>query len=242
MIRTVPTEEEILASEALARECAKSMVNLYACENVCFGKITQNEKVPIYRYIEELELLPFYDSEDFDGRDIEGGCIRERDFDERCFDIFKDKVKFIFSEVPVDKRFAENDDDVYHYKFGLYDYIKQLYPLFRKIVATEVIADRFAVKVDKKLWYVYCVNAARFVLDIKMKVLLKGNNADSYIKNLPYIPIMIGRLLTYKEGNYYLKNDDTDSLDFKFALFSCFMFYSVDNFRLFEVKMLNYSE
>lgn len=227
--------------DRLTELSVKSVVNLYACENVCFGKIGQNEKVPLPRYLDELGLSRFYGFEDFDGSDIEGGLVKERDFDERCFDLYRAKVRTAFSQVPVDERFTYDGTDIGHYKFGLYDYLKELYPLFRQIVATEVVFECIATAVDKKLAHLYRANAVRFVLDIKLKGLKKGSAVDEYVKSLPFIPILIGRLVSQKDGKYYLKNDDTDSSDYKFALFSCFGFYSADNFRLFECKMLNYT-
>lgn len=50
------------------------------------------------------------------------------------------------------------------------------------------------------------------------------------------------RLIQKQKGRYFLKNNDTDSIDYKLALFSCFSFYQEENAKLFELKMSRWEE
>ena len=70
----------------------------------------------------------------------------------------------------------------------------------------------------------------------------KGGRIDRYITKMPFISPLIMRLLNKRKGHFYLKNNDLNSLDYKFALFSCFWFLNDYNTKLFELKLLQWEE
>ena len=167
------------------------------------------------------------------------------DFNTICFEVFRDRIDYLFTDVPIDKSFDDDGEDIYHYKYGWYDYIKGIYPLFKAIIETEVTPDLFAVAcdvLDNEVKRDYYERATKFVLAIKQKGLRQGGRVDRYVIKMPFIPPLIMRLLKKYKGHFYLKNNDLNSLDYKFALFSCFCFLNDYNTKLFELKLLQWEE
>lgn len=167
------------------------------------------------------------------------------DFDALCFEVFRDRIDYLFTDVPIDKSFDDDGEDIYHYKYGWYDYIKGIYPLFKAIIETEVTPDLFAAAcdvLDNEVKRDYYERATKFVLAIKQKGLRQGGRVDRYVIKMPFIPPLIMRLLKKYKGHFYLKNNDLNSLDYKFALLSCFWFLNDYNTKLFELKLLQWEE
>lgn len=227
---------------------ANILINLYTNENVIFGRIKENEQVPINQYLEDLgfcNIDKFIDDLFLNGHNIENGYVIERDFNDRCFELYRDKIDCIFDKVPIDKSFEDNGEDIYHYKYGLYDYIKSIYSLFKEIITTEITPDFFATVPDildegtKRIYYTKVIN---FVLAIKLKWLRQGSRIDRYVKDLPLISPLIMRLIKKDKGHFYLKNNDMNSLDYKLALFSCFRFFNEEHAKIFELKALRWEE
>ncbi len=227
---------------------ANILINAYTNENVVFGRIKANEQVPIKRYLEEIGLYniqKFSDDSFLNGHNIENGCVIERDFHERCFEIYSDRIGYLLTDIPIDQSFEKEDGDLYHYHYGWYEYLKNLYPIFEEIIKTEVTPDLFAAvpdlldETEKQNYY----NAAsEFVLAIKTKELKQGGRIDRYMKEMNFISPLIQRLIKKQKKHYYLKNSDINSLDYKLALLSCFRFMNEDNAKLFELKMLQWEE
>lgn len=227
---------------------ANILINLYTNENVIFGRIKSNDKVPIDQYLKDLG---FCNMDEFicdlflNGHNIENGYVIERDFNDRCFELFRDKVDCIFDKVPIDKSYDEDVKDIFHYKFGLYDYIKGIYPLFKEIITTEITPDFFATVpdiLDEGTKRIYYTKVIKFILAIKLNGLRQGGRIDRYVKDLPLISPLIMRLIKKHKGHFYLKNNDMNSLDYKLALFSCFRFFNEENAKLFELKALRWEE
>lgn len=238
------TKEEII--KAFANLNAHIVLKLYQKENVLFGRIKPDEKPPLQKYIEDLDLqnivscedLQFYENNDFPPDRI-------KDFNSLCFEVFRDRIDYLFTDVPIDNRFDDDGDDIFHYKYGLYDYVKNLYPLFKEIIETEVTPDLFAAVpdvLDKDVSRDYYIKAIKFVLAIKLKGLRQGGRIDRYIAKMPFISPLLMRIIKKYKGHFYLKNNDLNSLDYKFALLSCFQFMNDYNTKLFELKMLRWEE
>lgn len=167
------------------------------------------------------------------------------DFDKLCFEVFRDRIDFLFTDVPIDKSFDDDGEDIYHYKYGWYEYIKSIYPLFKEIIKTEVTPDLFATVpdvLDNEVKRDYYGKATKFVLAIKLKGLRQGGRIDRYIAKMPFISPLLMRLIRKDKGHFYLKNNDLNSLDYKFALLSCFQFMNDYNTKQFELKMLRWEE
>jgi len=226
---------------------ANSLINTLANENTVFGRIRSKEKVPIKQYLETLGLkrmIPYIADENLDGANIQNGCIVEKNFSERCLELYIEKISNLFYKIPIDKSFEE-DDGIEHYKYGWYEYLNNLYPMFVEILNTEVQPDLFAAVpdlLDLKEKFNYYEAASKFVLAIKTNGLRQGGRIDRYVKNMNFISPLIKRLIIVRKGHYYLKNSNINSLDYKLALLSCFKFMNEDNAKLFELKMLKWEE
>lgn len=244
-IKRTPENEEII--KALAFMGTNSLINTLANENVVFGRIKSKEKVPTKQYLENLGLkrmIPYIADENLDGVNIQNSCIVEKDFSERCFELYIERISYLFYKIPIDKSFEE-EDGIAHYKYGWYEYLNNLYPLFVEIIKTEVQPDLFAAipeLLDFKQQLNYYDTVSRFVLAIKTKGLRQGGRIDRYVKNMNFISPLIKRLIITRKGHYYLKNSNINSLDYKLALFSCFRFMNEDNAKLFELKILKWEE
>lgn len=241
------SEEDIM--RALACLDAVILFNLYTNENIIFKKLKPTEPIPFQKYIDELgiqSLARFLDSGHIDGDFINNSCVAELDFDACCFNYFKDRIDYMFEGAPISKNFDdEKENDIEHYKNGLYEYLKALYPMFAEIIKTDVEPDLFAAVpniLDKSALYLYYKQIMRFVKAIKMKHLKQGSCIDRYVKEMPLLSPFIKRLVRKHKGHFVLANSDTNSLDYKLALFSCFRFYNEENAKLFELKMLQWEE
>ncbi len=239
------TNEDII--KAFLNIEANILINLYTNENVLFGRININDKVPIKQYLEEIgfcNIDKFLDDLFLNGHNVENGYVIERDFDERCFELYRSKIDLLFSKIPIDKSFEE-DGDIYHYKYGWFEYLKNLYHLFKEIIKTQVEPDLFAAVpdlLDETENRIYYAAVSKFVLAIKTRGLRQGGRIDRYIKNINFLSPLIQRLIKKQKGHFYLKNNDINSLDYKLALLSCFRFMNKDNAKLFELKILQWEE
>lgn len=228
---------------------AHILLNMYADEDTVFGHIKVNEKIPFEKYLDVLDLQSlseYLDDLQSDGHAIENGCIKNRLYDEICFDLYRNKTDLLFGEAPKykdsDEKYA---DDIFHFKYGLYEYLKELYTLFREIIEVEISTDFFTAIpdiIDKNEQRIYYAKIAKFVTAIKLKHLRQGSCVDRYVKDLPFISPLVRRLLKKQKGRYILANNDINSLDYKFALFSCFRFYNEKNAKLLELKILRWEE
>ncbi len=239
------TKEDVI--KAFLEIEANILINSYTNENVLFGRINANDKIPIKQYLEEIgfrNIDKFLDDLFLNGHNIENGYVIERDFEESCFELYRSKVDLLFTKIPIDKSF-EDDGDIYRYKYGWYEYLKNLYTLFKEIIKTEIKPDLFTAvpdlldETEKRNYY---ITASKFLLAIKTKGLRQGGRIDRYIKTLPFISPLIMRLIKKQKGHFYLKNNDINSLDYKLALLSCFRFMNEDNAKLFELKTLKWEE
>ena len=213
-----------------------------------FGRIKPYEEVPIKQYLENIgfrNLDGILNDLFLNGDNIQNGYVTKRDFDERCCELYKDKIDCIFHKAPIDKSYEQNNKDIFHYKYGLYDYLKGIYPLFKEIIKTEVTPDLFTAVpniLDEDTKLIYYARVFKFILAIKNKMLRQGRRIDRYIKDLPLISPLIMLLIKKQKEHFYLKNSDINSLDYKLALLSCFQFFNEDNAKLFELKMLKWGE
>ena len=224
------------------------LMNKYTNENVIFGSIKANDEVPIKQYLEYLgfrNIEKFMDALFLDGNNIKNGYVLERDFNDHCFELYKDKIDYIFDKVPLDKSAETNFEDIYHYKYGLYDYIKSIYPLFKEIISTEITTDLFAIIpdiLDENTRSLYYTKVTKFILAIKLKGLRQGRRIDRYVKDLPFISPLIMRLIKKHKGHFYLINNDINSLDYKLALLSCFKYLNEEHHKIFELKIQHWYE
>mgnify|MGYP001048027064 CR=1 FL=1 len=240
------TNEDII--RALACIGAVILFNLYTNENIIFKRIKPTEPIPFKRYIEELGLqnfARFLDINHIDGHYIDNSCVAEIDFNFCCFDYFKDRIDYIFEGAPISKDYEDEENDIEHYKNGLYEYLKSIYQIFEEVINTDVMPDLFASVpniLNRRELNDYYSKTTKFVKSIKLKHLRQGGCIDRYVKELPLLSPFVKRLIKKRKGHFILANSNTDSIDYKLALLSCFRFYNEENAKLFELKLLQWEE
>lgn len=150
---------------------------------------------------------------------IKAEALFERD--EVYFKLYADNVNDIFARAPKATG-TNNDYGILPFKYGLQDYLYKLYPLFRHIVITKALPDLFCPPNGVETGDYYA-KTRRFIAAIKLKQLRQGSCIDRYIKNLPTLTAYIARLIKPYKGRCLLANSDIEGLDYKLALFSCFI-------------------
>lgn len=130
--------------------------------------------------------------------------------------------------------------DIPQYKFGLYEYLSDLYKIYKDIILTKVHPDYFDYLydfIDRRELLKSGAFTAKFVTAIKLKKLRKGTRVDRYINKISYHSEYLNRLIRIHKGHYILINNDTNSLDYKLALTSSICFCTGRNKGLFELKI-----
>lgn len=225
-----------------------TLTNQYALENIAFGKLRPKDQIPFDRFVEELELQK---CDPYAYRDcIEGIAITKEetvpDEDIEIFlkECFVSRMNFVFKSAP--KKGSDYDDDGLHcYLNGLNEYIMQLYLLFKEILHTEVTPDFFEsgrLFPDRPTETACYEKIAKFVVSIKTRLLRQGGCVDRYVKNLPYLPVYVKRLLKIHKSRYLLANSDTSSLDYKLAVLSAMQFMNPEHTKLFELKAIEWEK
>ena len=213
------------------------LMNNYTLENVAFGKLKTNDEIPFNRYVEELDLQRFKPNSCRDM--IEGNYITreerlanktEEDFIMECFLFHIQNVFMAYPKCSI----AFGKDD-----FGLSKFIMSLYPLFKQIIKTEVDVEQLdfvPVFNDRKDETACYDRISKFLIAIKARGLRQGECVNRYVKDLPYVPYFVKRLLRIEKGRYLLANSDTDSLNYKLAILSAIHFMNFEHTKLFELK------
>ncbi len=221
-----------------------SLFNAYAIENVIFGDLKPRDKIPFDKFIDDLELTAWKVSCVRDS--IAGVAIAEDEtiadketvfFEKECF-IFH--MNYVFDSAPYRKRKDDDENGLRPFnKEGLSDYIMRLFPLFRDILATETEYDFFetASPFSGRAVQTACYEKiAKFLVAIITRGLRQGGCVDRYIKDLPYLPYYVKRLLKEKNGRFLLANSDTESIDLRLAVLSAIHFMNAEHTQFFELK------
>ena len=221
-----------------------ALFNAYAIENVVFGELKTGEKIPFEKFIEDLGLTA---GQVYCVRDcIAGVAIAEKEtitekeldfFEKECF-IFH--MNYVFDTAPYSKKKDDDENGLRPFnKEGLNDYIMSLYPLFKRILQTEVERDFFELisPFPDRFAQTACYEKiAKFLVAVITRGPRQGGCVDRYVKDLPYLPYYVKRILKFKNGRYLLANSDTESLDFRLAVLSAIHFMNAEHTQLFELK------
>ena len=235
--KSVDEFEKLEGTDMMNAMVVNVLMNNYTLENVAFGKLKPNDEIPFDRYVEEVNLQKFKPHLFRDS--IEGNYITreervadktEEDFIMECYLFHIQNVFMAYPKCSI----AFGKDN-----FGLSKFIMSLYPLFKQIIKTEVedeqlnLAPVFKDRKDETDCY---DGISKFLIAIKARGLRQGECVNRYVRNLPYIPYFVQRLLKQNKNRYLLANSDTDSLDYKLAILSAIHFMSWENTKLFELK------
>ena len=229
--------EKLEGTDIMNAMVVNVLMNNYTLENVAFGELKPNDEIPFDGYVEELDLYKFKPHSYWDM--VEGNHITrdgrvadkaEEDFIMECFLFHIQNVFMAYPKCSI----AFGKDD-----FGLSKFIMSLYPLFKQIIKTEVEvepSDPAPIFKNKKEKTVCYDSISKFLIAIKARGLRQGECVNRYVKDLPYIPYFMQRLLRVEKNRYLLANSDTDSLDYKLAILSAIHFMNWEHTKLFEQK------
>ena len=229
--------EKLQGTDIMNAMVVNVLMNNYTLENVAFGKLKPNDEIPFDRYVEEVNLQKFKPHLFRDS--IEGNYITreervadktEEDFIMECYLFHIQNVFMAYPKCSI----AFGKDN-----FGLSKFIMSLYPLFKQIIKTEVEDEQLDVALvfkNKKEETVCYDSISKFLIAIKARGLRQGECVNRYVKDLPYIPYFVQRLLRVEKNRYLLANSDTDSLDYKLAILSAIHFMNFEHTKLFKLK------
>ena len=228
--------EKMQGTDTMNAMVVNVLIKNYTLENVAFGELSPNDKIPFDRFIEELDLQKF---NPYSFSDIIGGSyitmdgrVANRAEDEFIMECFLFQIQNVFMSAQCSIAFGKDD-------FWFSKFIMNLYPLFKQIIKTDVevkpseLTPVFKDRKDETACY---DGIAKFLISIKARSLRQGSCVDRYVKDLPYIPYFVQRLLKQNKNRYLLANSDTDSLDYKLAILSAIHFMNWDHTKLFEQK------
>ena len=224
------------------------MFNGYALENIVLHNCVPGTQIPYERYIDSLELR---DHENFMVRAAMPGRmidqeekIIDRPVEEYYKEFYNEQVSRIFENAPKRKG-ADEETSIISFKYGLKEYLEELYPIFAEILSMDVRPTFFELlaELTEKSERVYNIAMmTKFISAIKIKKLRQGSRVDRYINKVTYRSVYLERLIKPYKGHYLLANSNTESLDYKLALLSCFMFCTSENEKLFELKIKRWEE
>ena len=229
--------ERMQGTDDMNAMVVRVLINKYTLENVVFGDLKPNDKIPFDRFVEDLNLQqqkPYLFRERIAGNFItKDERVANRDEDEFIMECFFFHIQNVFMACP-------NSDNAFGGIYDLSEYIMGLYPLFKQIIKTEVEEESrvfepvFNDRHDEAVCY---GNIAKFLISINTRHLRQGRCVDRYVKGLPYIPYYVQRLLRINKNRYLLANSDTDSLEYKLAILSAIHFMKWEHTKLFELKV-----
>lgn len=222
------------------------LMNRYTIENVVFNKLNPKDKIPFDKFIEEMNLQnhKFYSVRS----NIEGIAITsdetvaEKDKEFYLKECYTSQMNYLFMSAP--KHSSDSDvGEVDHFKYGLSDYIMSLYPLFVEIIETEVEyepCDLFPIFPSRAAETDCYEKIGKFLVAVKIKALQTNRCVDRYLKDLPYIPHFLKKIIKVHKNRYLLVNNDTTSLDYKLAILNAMQFMNPNHTKIFEMKAIKW--
>lgn len=155
------------------------MFNRYALENIVLGIIRPGDKIPYEEYLDAFEMR---DQEQYMIRGAICGNVIDQDEKiivqplEKYFrQFFIEQIESMFESAPKHKNSSE--EDIPQYKFGLYEYLNDVYEIYKDILLTEARPDYFDYLydfTDRRKLIRNDVLTAKFVAAIKLRKLHQG--------------------------------------------------------------------
>lgn len=221
-----------------------SLMNAYAIENVVFGDLKQGEKIPFDKFVSDLQIAewrPHAVREYIEGTAINGDeTVADKGMEFFYRENFSFHMNYIFESAPYSKRKECDEYGLFPFvQEGLNAYIMSFYPLFKQVLQTEVKHEFFEIVSpfpDRAAQTDCYIKIAKFLVAVKTRRLRQGGCVDRYVKNLPYLPYYVKRILKVKNGRYLLANSDTESIEFRLAVLSAIHFMNAEHTQIFELK------
>lgn len=228
--------------------------NIYAAENVTFGRLEPGAAVPFERFADELGLWAArphsYPVNFFEGYAIDAAlCVRGKDrgfFRKLCF--FRQMSEFLpLAERPdtdYHRTEASVDDFLLRYRAEGRPYLKAQYALFEEILSEPWSYDAFALLPDPAFIQRRRQNqyVRAFLSRILVKPMRNGACVTNYFKRIGVVPSCLETIVRRERGRFWLWNGDPTDLDFRLAILSSMPFASLENARLMELLIARRKE
>lgn len=241
-IDTSKIENDIVrAFNAISINC---LMNNYALENVVLGLIDTSEIIPIEQYANDLHIQNLHQYR----QHLEGYYIDEHERiinqnrDRLIFNFYLNHIQNIF-EKNMEARYENDDSCLLPCNERLRNYLLNAFPIFLQIMNTNVEYDFYDIipHITDAEAYENHLKLTKFITAIKLKGLRRGNSVNRYVKEIQYIPFTVNKLIK-KVHNRYILIKDSESIEYKIALFSIFPFLNDRHNQIFELKIKRWYE
>lgn len=241
------TESEI--QDALSDLFLNFVINDYALEEVLFGNLKPGDKFPVDKFIKDMHF-DFLTANDFSSIVYEGhvideyGIIEKKDPEYFRKHFYNYEMSCIFADAaPEDKNFDDIGLMIFN-NDAMTAYINDNYTMFCEIIDTPIEYDEFSLllPVKSEVRKGCTMELKQFIADIMLKKLKVGKNVNKYFDKMVYVPYFVEQLVEKRKDKYFLKINDTESLDYKLAAFSVFDFFLNRNAMLLELKSKQWLE
>lgn len=186
----------------LSEKVVNFEMNNYTMENILFGKLQPNEKIPFDKFVKELDI-GFY--KPYLHRDSISGIAISKDENVINCDFFtcaKMLYNFYMNKIIGAALYQMplcDDYELFVFQYNLKTYAEDLFPIFMQILNTEIRTSNLFLKNAIPFSEQYYAKLARFVIAIRTKKLRPLKRVDKYLIDLPFIPFYINRLLILKK-------------------------------------------
>lgn len=222
-----------------------SLFDNYALENIALGFLKPNTKIDFNTFVQDLRL---YDSDVYVYRNyIDGNIVgkdlkvADKSIDEFLLDFYSQKMEVIWEKSIINS----NRENYLPFNIPLRDYLLDVFNVFKEIINTNVqyeFYDTLLPFYEKGKTYEYFRLLTKFVTAIKLRHLRQGSCVDKYVKNLPFLPVAVQRLVKHNRKHYILINSDPTSIDYILALLSLIKFVKGEHYKIFELKAERWRE
>lgn len=212
--------------EAISVIAINSLINSYTLETIILGKIFPGEKINLQQIITELNL-PVYTKGSIDEKALEGvtishdAKIKNKDMEYFYNEFFEYHFSFIFANANKYRRMELNE------------FFTELYLLFKDIAKTKACIGLTKNAVS----YRQRNEIMKFLVSLKLKGLQIGKSVMRYFKNIEDVPKFLETIVVTKNNVIRIKNNDTQSIEYKLALLSCLPFLTNEHAALFFDKI-----
>lgn len=227
--------------KAELQQCMNALkMNDYVRECLVFGRIHVGDKVPIAQYCRELDLdgIPDVPLRAWKAAlTDENAVVRTSDIEQLRSEMYNEAMDVVLCSV---LDYAKHADEDAFARCGneLSAYIRECYPLFCEIVATDAQCDPTALQMPytEEEQCKGLQAAEKLLVAIKARQLRTGECVDAYVKDCIFLPPFVQRLTEMRDGKHILVIDDPESVLYKLAVFNSIPFVSVVTRLLFERK------
>lgn len=223
------------------------LLNSYALENVVVGFINPADEIPFDKYVYDLNLNILNPSSF--RKHIEGFFIDKNEKiinvekDRLLFDFYANNVQYIFNKT-IDSKYDILKGSQYHCNDNTNDYFLAVFQAFKEISYTDIEYEFLDIIPNVLLNSEQAEDnekIKKFLSAIKLRDLRKGKCVNRYLKDIKCIPSPIKNLIKISHNKYILTKD-SNSLDYKVALFSEFNFLNKEHKMIFDMKIQKWFE